>query len=58
LLTSPWPESLYAFERVWGMLAEHACLFAIDLPGFGASDRSDALLSPKAMGRFLAEVVR
>jgi len=57
LLTCPWPESVYAFERLWGRLAEHARLFAIDLPGFGASERSDALLSPKAMGGFLTELV-
>jgi pimeloyl-ACP methyl ester carboxylesterase len=57
LLTCPWPESLYAFERMWSRLAEHARLYAIDLPGFGASERSDALLSPKAMGGFLAELI-
>jgi pimeloyl-ACP methyl ester carboxylesterase len=57
LLTSPWPESLYAFAPMWAALAEHARLFAIDLPGFGASERRDALLSPKAMGGFLAQLV-
>ena len=57
LLTSPWPESIYAFERMWATLAEHARLFAIDLPGFGASERRDDLLSPRAMGEFLARVI-
>ena len=57
LLTCPWPESVHAFERTWGTLAEHARLFAIDLPGFGASQRSDDLLSPMAMGEFLAELI-
>jgi len=57
LLTCPWPESVYAFEPMWGRLAEHARVVAIDLPGFGASERSDALLSPKAMGEFLAELI-
>ena len=57
LLTSPWPESLYAFAPVWDSLAEHARLFAIDLPGFGASERRDDLLSPRAMGEFLARVI-
>jgi pimeloyl-ACP methyl ester carboxylesterase len=28
---------------MWSKLAEHARLFAIDLPGFGASERSEAL---------------
>ena len=57
LLTSPWPESLYAFRRVWDALAAHARLFAIDLPGFGASERREDLLSPRAMGRFLARMI-
>ena len=33
LLTSPWPESVYAFAPMWDSLAEHARLFAVDLPG-------------------------
>jgi pimeloyl-ACP methyl ester carboxylesterase len=57
LLTSPWPESVYAFAPMWATLAEHARLFAIDLPGFGASERRDDLLSPRAMGGFLAELI-
>ena len=57
LLTSPWPESVYAFAPMWTTLAEHARLFAIDLPGFGASERRDDLLSPQAMGGFLAHVI-
>jgi pimeloyl-ACP methyl ester carboxylesterase len=57
LLTSPWPESLYAFGPIWDSLAEHARLFAIDLPGFGASERRDDLLSPRAMGGFLAQLI-
>jgi pimeloyl-ACP methyl ester carboxylesterase len=57
LLTSPWPESLYAFAPMWATLAEHARLVAIDLPGFGASERRDALLSPRAMGEFLVRLI-
>ncbi len=57
LLTSPWPESLYAFAPMWATLAQHARLFAIDLPGFGASERRDDLLSPRAMGGFLARLI-
>ena len=57
VLTSPWPESLYAFTRMWNTLAEHARLFAVDLPGFGASERRDDLLSPRAMGEFLARLI-
>jgi pimeloyl-ACP methyl ester carboxylesterase len=57
LLTSPWPESVYAFARIWPSLAQRARLFAIDLPGFGASERRDELLSPRAMGEFLAQLI-
>jgi pimeloyl-ACP methyl ester carboxylesterase len=57
LLTSPWPESLYAFAPMWATLAEHARLFAVDLPGFGASERREDLLSPRAMGDFLAQLI-
>ncbi len=53
LLLSPWPESLLAFEPVWAQLADRTHLVAIDLPGFGHSQRSDALLSPRAMGEFI-----
>jgi pimeloyl-ACP methyl ester carboxylesterase len=57
LLTSPWPESLYAFAAMWATLAEHARLFAVDLPGFGGSERREDLLSPRAMGAFLAGLI-
>jgi pimeloyl-ACP methyl ester carboxylesterase len=57
LLTSPWPESLYAFAPMWAALSEHARLFAIDLPGFGASERRDELLSPRSMGEFLSRLI-
>ena len=57
LLTSPWPESVYAFTPMWASLAEHARLFAIDLPGFGASESRDDLLSPRGMGSFLAALI-
>ena len=57
LLTSPWPESVYAFAPMWATLAEHARVFAVDLPGFGASERREDLLSPRAMGAFLARLI-
>ena len=56
LLLGPWPESLLAFERVWWRLAERAHLVAVDLPGFGHSQRRDSLLSPDAMGEFIVTV--
>src|SRR5258707_3429696 len=57
LLLSPWPESLFAFEPMWARLAEHAHLVAVDLPGFGHSERRDELLSPRAMGEFVIRLV-
>jgi pimeloyl-ACP methyl ester carboxylesterase len=53
LLLSPWPESLHAFDQMWDRLSEHAHLVAVDLPGFGHSERRDSLLAPRAMGEFV-----
>jgi pimeloyl-ACP methyl ester carboxylesterase len=55
-LLSPWPESLYAFEPTWPRLAKRTHLVAIDLPGFGRSERRNELMSPRAMGEFLVRV--
>jgi pimeloyl-ACP methyl ester carboxylesterase len=48
---------VYAFAAIWTTLAEHARLFAVDLPGFGASESRDDLFSPRAMGGFLARLI-
>jgi pimeloyl-ACP methyl ester carboxylesterase len=56
LLLNPWPESLFAFDRVWAKLAEHAHLVAVDLPGYGHTERRDDLLSPQAMGDFVVRL--
>src|SRR6187200_341246 len=53
LLLSPWPESVFAYEPTWSRLAERTHLVAIDLPGFGRSERRDTLMSPRAMGEFI-----
>ena len=53
LLLSPWPESIHAFDQIWDRLADQAHLVAVDLPGFGHSERRDALLTPRAMGEFV-----
>src|SRR5947208_12599513 len=57
ILLSPWPESLFTFEQMWSRLAEHAHLVAIDLPGFGHSERRNDLLTPSTMGEFIAHIV-
>ncbi|MGD0246595.1 MAG: alpha/beta hydrolase [Streptosporangiaceae bacterium] len=56
LLLSPWPESLLAFMPVWEPLAEYAHLVAVDPPGLGHSQRSDAITSARAMGEFVIRV--
>lgn len=56
LLLSPWPESLYCYEPTWTRLAQRTHLVAIDLPGFGQSERRNELMSPRAMGEFLVRV--
>jgi pimeloyl-ACP methyl ester carboxylesterase len=53
LLLSPWPESVFAYEAIWRRLSETTHLVAIDLPGFGRSERNDALMTPRAMGEFV-----
>jgi pimeloyl-ACP methyl ester carboxylesterase len=57
LLLNPWPESLLAWETIWSRLAQTARLVAIDLPGFGQSERRAELLSPRAMGTFLFRLI-
>ena len=57
VLTSPWPESVYAFAPTWAPLAGYARLLAVDLPGFGASERREDLLSPQATGEFVAQLI-
>lgn len=56
LLFSPWPESVFAYEPIWSRLAETTHLVAVDLPGFGRSERNDALMTPRAMGDFIVRV--
>src|SRR5260370_35711945 len=58
VLTCPWPESLFAFRKVWDRLAEDFHLVAIDLPGFGQSERRTELLSPTPTGDFLVRMIQ
>jgi pimeloyl-ACP methyl ester carboxylesterase len=53
VLTSPWPESLFAFRRVWPALTRAGRVVAVDLPGFGHSQGRAELLTPSAMADFL-----
>ena len=57
MLTSPWPESLYAYQRVWPILGAEASLTAFDIPGFGQSEGRPQLMSPRAMGDFIPKIL-
>lgn len=57
MLTSPWPESLYAYQRVWPILGAEASLTAFDIPGFGQSEGRPQLMSPQAMGDFIPKML-
>ena len=57
LMTSPWPESLFAFRRIWDRLAPTARLIAVDLPGFGHSEGRTDLFAPSAMAEFLRTLI-
>jgi pimeloyl-ACP methyl ester carboxylesterase len=57
LMTSPWPESLFAFRRIWDRLTPVARLIAVDLPGFGHSEGRTDLFAPSAMARFLGTLI-
>jgi pimeloyl-ACP methyl ester carboxylesterase len=57
LLTSPWPESVYAFAPIWPALTERFRVVAVDLPGFGGSQRRGDLLTPRAMARYIVRLI-
>jgi pimeloyl-ACP methyl ester carboxylesterase len=57
VLLSPFPESLYAYDRIWADLSAVAALVALDLPGFGQSQSRPELMTPRAMGGFLTNVL-
>ena len=57
LLLAPWPESLWAFRRIWHRVAAVGRVVAIDLPGFGHSDGRPEQIAPDASGAFLALLI-
>ena len=56
LLTSPWPESIYAFRGVLPAIEASHPLIALDLPGFGRSEGRPDVLSPEGMGAFIIKL--
>jgi pimeloyl-ACP methyl ester carboxylesterase len=57
LLLAPWPETLWAFLRIWRRVAAIGRVVAIDMPGFGHSDGRPELIAPDAAGAFLARLI-
>ncbi len=57
LLLAPWPESLWAFRRIWHRVSAVGRVVAIDMPGFGHSDGRPELIAPDASGAFLAGLI-
>ena len=57
LLLAPWPESLWAFRRLWDRVSAVGRAVAIDMPGFGHSDGRPELIAPDASGAFLAGLI-
>jgi pimeloyl-ACP methyl ester carboxylesterase len=57
LLLAPWPETLWAFRRIWDRVSASGRVLAIDMPGFGHSDGRPELIAPDASGAFLAGLI-
>ena len=57
LMLSPWPETLWAYRRIWDQVTAVGRVVALDLPGFGHSDQPEELIAPDAMGDFLANLI-
>jgi len=57
LMLAPWPESLWAFRRIWGRITSLGRVVAIDMPGFGHSDQPAELIAPDSSGAFLARLI-
>jgi pimeloyl-ACP methyl ester carboxylesterase len=58
LMLAPWPESLWAFRRIWDRVTSLGRVVALDMPGFGHSDQHrPELISPEGSGEFLAGLI-
>ena len=55
LLLAPWPETVWAFRRIWRRVSALGRVVAIDLPGFGHSEGRPELIAPDASGVLSAD---
>ena len=56
LLLAPWPESLWAFRRIWHRVAAVGRVVAVDA-GIRPSDGRPELIAPDTSGAFLARLI-
>ncbi len=57
LMLAPWPETIWAFRRIWSQVTTVGRVVAVDMPGFGHSDQPEELIAPDALGDFLAHLI-
>jgi pimeloyl-ACP methyl ester carboxylesterase len=57
LMLAPWPETLWAFRRIWDRVTSLGRVVAIDMPGFGHSDQRPELIAPESSGAFLTGLI-
>src|SRR5277367_493238 len=57
LMLAPWPETLWAYRRIWSQISAVGRIVALDMPVFGHSDQPELLIAPDAMGDFLALLI-
>ena len=57
LLLAPWPETLWAFRRIWDRVSSVGRVVAIEMPGFGHSDGRPELIAPDTAGAFLSRLI-
>jgi pimeloyl-ACP methyl ester carboxylesterase len=58
LLTSPWPESIYAYRAIWPEIEGLGPLIAIDLAGVDRSEGRTDLMSPEPVGEFVIKLAQ
>ena len=57
VMTNALPQSIRCWESLWDRLAERYDLLAVDLPGFGMSSGSGAVMRPSAQAEVLVDLL-